>query len=113
MFYRRSSEFEPRVSAITGHLRGIQKELGALGGIAGQRASAGASDALDQIAEAIRPVLQDIEDRFRAGQRMAADQAANLGNEARSGLAQRRAVKPSTGSASRPRSIPWQPSASL
>jgi hypothetical protein len=31
MFHRRSSEFEPRISAITEHLRGIQKELGVIG----------------------------------------------------------------------------------
>ena len=28
MFHRRSSEFEPRISAITDHLRGIRRELG-------------------------------------------------------------------------------------
>jgi hypothetical protein len=82
MFHRRSSEFQPRIAAITEHLRSIRKELGAIGDGAGQRASAGASDALDQIAEAIRPVLEDIEDRFRAGRRMAVDKVANLGNEA-------------------------------
>jgi len=78
MFHRRSSEFEPRISAITDHLRGIRRELGAIGDGAGQNASG----AVDQIVDALRPVLQDIEDRFRAGQRRAVDQAANLANEA-------------------------------
>jgi ElaB/YqjD/DUF883 family membrane-anchored ribosome-binding protein len=82
MFHSRSSEFGPRVSAITEHLRGIQKELGAIGNSTGQQAAAGASAALDQIAEAIRPVLQDIEERFRAGRRMAVDQTADLGRVA-------------------------------
>ena len=82
MFHRRSSEFEPRISAITQHLRGIQKELGVIGNSAGQRTSAGASAALDQIADAIRPVLQEIESRFSEGQHAAANQAADLGKEA-------------------------------
>jgi ElaB/YqjD/DUF883 family membrane-anchored ribosome-binding protein len=82
MFHRRSSEFEPRISAITEHLRAIQKELGVIGKSAGQRTSAGASAALDQIADAIRPVLQEIESRFREGQHAAANQAAELGREA-------------------------------
>ena len=30
MFHRRSTEFDPRISAIAGHLRAIEKELGAL-----------------------------------------------------------------------------------
>lgn len=83
MFHRRSSEFEPRMSAITDHLRGIRKELGAIGDSAGQSASGAAAAALDQIVAAIGPVLQDIEDRFRAGQRQAVDQAMNLATEAR------------------------------
>ena len=82
MFHRRSSEFEPRIVAITDHLRGIQKELGVIGDSAGKRASAGATAALDQIADAIRPVLQEIEDRFSSGQRIAADQAATLSKDA-------------------------------
>lgn len=82
MFHRRSSEFEPRISAITDHLRGIRKELGAIGDSASQSASSSAAAAVDQIADAIRPVLQDIEDRLRAGQRRAVDQATYLANEA-------------------------------
>ena len=82
MFHRRSSEFQPRIAAITDHLRGIQKEVGAIGDSAGKRASAGASAALDQIADAIRPVLEDIEDRFHTGRRIAANQAATLSRDA-------------------------------
>jgi ElaB/YqjD/DUF883 family membrane-anchored ribosome-binding protein len=82
MFHRRSSEFEPRISAITDHLRGIRKELGIIGDSAGQSAAGAAAAAVEQIADALRPVLQDIEDRLRAGQRRAVDQAANLANEA-------------------------------
>ena len=53
MFHRRSSEFDPRVSAIAGHLRAIEKELGGIGRSAGRNASASASAAGNQIAEAI------------------------------------------------------------
>ena len=67
MFHRRSSEFEPRIAAITDHLRGIRMELGAIGDRASQNASSATAAAVDQIADAIRPVLQDIEDRLRAG----------------------------------------------
>ena len=48
MFQPRSSEFDPRVSAIVDHLRAIE-ELGAIGKIAGRRASSGASTAASQI----------------------------------------------------------------
>jgi ElaB/YqjD/DUF883 family membrane-anchored ribosome-binding protein len=82
MFHRRSSEFEPRIAAITDHLRGIRMELGAIGDRASQNASSATAAAVDQIADAIRPVLQDIEDRLRAGQRRAVDRAAVLANEA-------------------------------
>ncbi len=82
MFHRRSSEFEPSISAITDHLRGIRKELGIIGEGAGQSASSAAAAAVDQIADAIRPVLQDIDDRLRTGQRRAVDRATNLANEA-------------------------------
>lgn len=82
MFHRRASEFEPRLAAITDHLRGIRTELGAIGDSAGQGASSAAAAAVDQIADALRPVLQDIEDRLRAGQRRAVDRATSLANEA-------------------------------
>lgn len=82
MFQRRSTEFDSRFSSIAGHLRAIEKELGCVGKSAGRRASAGTAAAGNQIADAIRPILNDIVDRFGRGQRMAVDQAATLGNQA-------------------------------
>jgi hypothetical protein len=35
MFHCRSTEFDPRISAIVGHLRAIEKELGGIGNEAG------------------------------------------------------------------------------
>jgi hypothetical protein len=82
MFQHRSSEFDPRVSAIVDHLRAIEKELGAMGRSAGRSASANVTAAGNQIAEAIGPILNEIGDRFRRGQRWTADEAATVGNEA-------------------------------
>jgi len=82
MFQPRSSEFDPRVSAIVDHLRAIEDELGAIGKIAGRRASSGVSTAAGQIADAIGPILNDLTDRFRRGQRVAADEATSLGSDA-------------------------------
>ena len=82
MFQHRASEFDPRVSAIAGHLRAIEKELGGIGRSASRNASASASTAGKQIAEAIWPILNDIVDRFGRGQRAAVDEAASWGNEA-------------------------------
>lgn len=82
MFQPRSSEFDPRVSAIVDHLRAIEKELGAIGKIAGRHASSGVSTAASQIVDAIGPMLNDLTDRFRRGQRAALDEATNLGAEA-------------------------------
>jgi hypothetical protein len=82
MFHRRPAEFDPRLSAIAGHLHAIEKELGGIGRSAGRRASASASAAGYQIADAIGPILNDIGDRFRRGQRVAVDEAASFGNEA-------------------------------
>ena len=82
MFHHRSTEFDPRVSAIAGHLRAIEKELGGIGRSAGRNASASASAAGNQIAEAFWPILNDIVDRFGRGQSAAVDEAASLGNEA-------------------------------
>ena len=79
MFHHRSTEFDPRVSAIAGHLRAIEKELGAIGRSAGRNASASASTAGNQIAEAIWPILNDIVDRFGRGRRAAVDEAASWG----------------------------------
>jgi hypothetical protein len=82
MFHHRPSEFDPRISAIAVHLRAIEKELGGIGRSAGRRASTGASAAGNQIADALGPILNDIVDRFRRGQRVAVDEAASFGNEA-------------------------------
>ena len=81
MFQHRASELDPRVSAIAGHLRAIEKELGGIGRSVSRNASASASTAGKQIAEAIWPILNDIVDRFGRGQRAAVDEAASLGNE--------------------------------
>lgn len=83
MFQPRSTDFlDPRVTAIVEHLRAIERELAAIGKTTGRRASAKASAAGDQIAEAIGPILNDIVDRLRRGQRSAADGAAALGDQA-------------------------------
>jgi hypothetical protein len=82
MFQPRSSEFDPRVSAIVDHLRAIEKELGAIGKIAGRRAASGASSGASQIVDAIGPILNDLTDRFRRGQRVALDEATSFGTEA-------------------------------
>jgi hypothetical protein len=80
--FNRSTEFDPRVSAIAGHLRAIEKELGGIGRSASRRASTSASAAGNQVADAIWPIVNDIVDRFGRGQRAAVDGAASLGNEA-------------------------------
>ena len=82
MFQPRSAEFDPRVSSIVDHLRAIEKELGKMGNAAGRRASAGAAAAGNQIADAIGPVLNEIVDRFRRGQRVAIGEASNMRDEA-------------------------------
>jgi hypothetical protein len=82
MFQHRAADFDTRLAAIVDHLRAIEKELGGIGRIAGRRASASATAAGNQIADAIGPILQDIGDRFRRGQRAALDEAGNLGSEA-------------------------------
>jgi len=82
MFAHRASQFDPRVAAIAGHLRAIEKELGVLGKSAGRRASSSASAAGNQIVEAIWPILNEIGDSFRRGQRVAVDEAASFGNDA-------------------------------
>jgi hypothetical protein len=82
MFQHRRSAFDPRVSAIVDHLRAIETELGAIGRSAGRSASANASAAGNQIAEAIGPIINDLGERFRRGQRWTVDEAASMGNEA-------------------------------
>ena len=81
MCQHRSREFDPRVAAIAGHLRAIEKELGGIRQSAGRRAAAGASAAGNQIADAIGPILHEILDRF-GGQRFGVDEVARVGNEA-------------------------------
>jgi ElaB/YqjD/DUF883 family membrane-anchored ribosome-binding protein len=82
MFQTRSSEFDPRVSAIVDHLRAIEKELGAIGKIAGRRASSGASATANQIVDAVGPILKDLTDGLRRGQRAALDEATSFSAEA-------------------------------
>ena len=82
MFQHRATQFDPRVSAIAGHLRAIEKELGGIGRSASRNASASASTEGNQIAEAIWPMLNDIIDRFGRGQHAAVEEAASFGNEA-------------------------------
>src|SRR5579862_3399269 len=82
MFQPRSSEFDPRVSAVVDHLRAIEKELGAIGKIAGRRASSGVSTTANQIVDAIVPILSDLTNRFRRGQQAALDEATSFSTEA-------------------------------
>jgi hypothetical protein len=82
MFRHRSAEFDPRISAIVGHLRAIEKELGRMGKSAGRRASASASAAGNQITDAIGPILSEIVDHFRRGQSVALEEAASFSNQA-------------------------------
>jgi hypothetical protein len=82
MSRRTSTEFDPRISAIAGHLRAIEKELGGIGKNASRQASARALATGNQIADAIWPILNDLVDRFGRGRRAAVDEAASLGNEA-------------------------------
>jgi hypothetical protein len=82
MFAHRAAEFDPRVAAIAGHLSAIEKQLGSLGKSAGRRASSSASAASNQVVEAIWPILNEIGDFLRRGQRVAVDEAASFGNQA-------------------------------
>jgi hypothetical protein len=82
MFQHRAADFDTRVAAIVDHLRAIEKELSGIGRTAGRRASASAAAAGTQIADAIGPILNEIGDRFRRGQRAALDEAASLSNGA-------------------------------
>jgi ElaB/YqjD/DUF883 family membrane-anchored ribosome-binding protein len=78
MFQPRSGEFDPRLAAIAGHLRAIEKELERVGQRAGRRTTT----AGNQIIDAIVPVLNEIVDRFGRGQRVAVNEAASFGNKA-------------------------------
>lgn len=82
MFQHRSSQFDPGLTAIAGHLRAIEKELGVLGRRAGRGAAGRASMTGDQIADVLGPILGEIRDRFRRGQSAVADEVTGLGSEA-------------------------------
>jgi hypothetical protein len=82
MFQPRSNEFDPRVSAIVDHLHAIEKELSAIGKIAGRRASSGAPTTANQVVGAIVPILRDLTDRVRRGQQAALAEAKGVGTEA-------------------------------
>jgi hypothetical protein len=82
MFQHRPAAFDPRLSAIVDQLRAIEKQLGGMTKTASDRATASASSAGAQFAEAIDPILSEVFDRFRRGQKLAADEAASFGNEA-------------------------------
>jgi ElaB/YqjD/DUF883 family membrane-anchored ribosome-binding protein len=85
MFQPRASDFDSRLSAVVGHLRAIETELGKMGRGAGRRASesaAAAASAGNQIADAIGPILSDLSDRFRRGQRAALDEAGSYSDQA-------------------------------
>jgi ElaB/YqjD/DUF883 family membrane-anchored ribosome-binding protein len=83
MFQPRSRDLsDPRVIAIVDHLRAIERELNEIGRATGRRASANVAATGDQIADAVGPILSDIVDRFRRGQRTAVNRAADFGNQA-------------------------------
>ena len=55
MFQHRSREFDPRLAAVAGHLRAIEKELGRVGQSAGRRTATRATTTGNQIVDAIVP----------------------------------------------------------
>jgi ElaB/YqjD/DUF883 family membrane-anchored ribosome-binding protein len=82
MFQYRSSAFGPSVAAIQKHLGAVEKELEKIGRIAGDRTSAAAATASDQIGDAISTILNEMVERFRQGRQAAGDQAGRLSNQA-------------------------------
>ena len=76
--FRRPRDFYPRIPAIAWHLSAIDKELSGIG----RTAFANNSESRNQLVDAIWPVLNEIIVRLGQGQRLAVDEAANLGNEA-------------------------------
>ena len=82
MFPYRSSAFGPGVAAIQKHLGAVEKELEKIGRIAGDRTSAAAATASDQIGDAISTILNEMVERFRQGRQAAGDQAGRLSNQA-------------------------------
>ena len=75
---RRPRDFYPRIPAIAWHLSAIDKEFSGIG----RTAFANNSESRNQLVDAIWPVLNEIIDRLGQGQRLAVDEATNLGNEA-------------------------------
>ncbi len=82
MFQPRLSAFASNVSAIEGRLRALENEIERIGRAAGRRTSVGMSVAGDQLGDAIASAVTEIVDRFRSGRRLAAGEAARLGDEA-------------------------------
>jgi ElaB/YqjD/DUF883 family membrane-anchored ribosome-binding protein len=82
VFQPLASKFDPRISAIAGHLRAIEKELGGVGKSTGRRAVASASSAGGQIAGALGPILNEVLERISRGQRVVVDHAAGFSDEA-------------------------------
>jgi ElaB/YqjD/DUF883 family membrane-anchored ribosome-binding protein len=82
MFEYRSSAFGPSVAAIQKHLGAVEKELEKIGRIAGDRTSAAAATAGDQVGDAISTILNEMVERFRQGRQAAGDQAGRLSNQA-------------------------------
>jgi ElaB/YqjD/DUF883 family membrane-anchored ribosome-binding protein len=82
MFQYRSSAFGPSVAAIQKHLGAVEKELEKIGRIAGDRTSAAAATASDQLGDAISTILNEMVERFRRGRQAAGDQAGRLSNQA-------------------------------
>jgi ElaB/YqjD/DUF883 family membrane-anchored ribosome-binding protein len=82
MFQYRSSAFGSSVAAIQKHLGAVEKELEKIGRIAGDRTSAAAATASDQLGDAISTILNEMVERFRQGRQAAGDQAGRLSNQA-------------------------------
>ena len=76
--FRRPRDFYPRIPAIASHLSALDKELCGIG----KTAFANNSESRNQLVDAIWPALNEIVDRLGQGQRLAVDEATNLGNEA-------------------------------
>jgi hypothetical protein len=82
MFLKRLTTPDRRISSIEGHLRAIEDQMGRMGMTATRRASTRASAVGSQLSDMIGPILNEIAAQFRSGRRVAADEAANFGNEA-------------------------------
>jgi ElaB/YqjD/DUF883 family membrane-anchored ribosome-binding protein len=82
MFQYRSSAFGSSVAAIQKHLGAVEKELEKIGRIAGDRTSAAAATASNQVGDAISTILNEMVERFRRGRQAASDQAGRLSNQA-------------------------------